>query len=76
MKNITLSVDEKVLDAARRYAAARNTSVNGIVRQYLTSLAAREDRAGKARRRLQKLSDRSTARVGKRTWSRDDLHGR
>jgi hypothetical protein len=76
MKNITVSVDDEVLAAVRRYAAERNSSVNALVREYLTSLAAREDRARRARARLRQLSNRSQGRLGKKTWSRGDLHGR
>jgi hypothetical protein len=64
MKNITLSVNEQVLAAARRYAAERNSSVNALVREYLASSAQREDRAAQARERLKQLSRQSNARVG------------
>jgi len=76
MKNITLSVDEKVLAAVRRYAAEHNSSINGLVREFLTGIAEREDRARKARRRIQELSKRSTARIGSRSWTREELHDR
>ncbi len=65
MKNITLSVDERVLAVVRRYAAGQNSTVSALVRDYLTNLAAQEDRAERAR-----------ARLRKKTWSRDDLHAR
>ncbi len=35
VKDITISVDEKVLAAVRRYAAKRSTTVNQLVRDYL-----------------------------------------
>ena len=76
MKNITLSVDENVLAAARRHAAERDSSVNALVRDYLTKLAAYENRADRARPRLRQLSGQSTGRLGKKTWSREELHGR
>jgi len=76
MKNITLSVDENVLSAARQYAAARSTSINQLVRDYLTEVAQHEDRARKARRRIRSLSNRSTARIGRASWTREDLHER
>jgi hypothetical protein len=76
MKNITLSVDEGVLRAARRYATERNSTVNALVRDFLTDIARREDRARTARERIRELSERSSARIGKRTWTRDDLHAR
>lgn len=76
MKNITLSVDEKVLAAVRRYAAEHNSSINSLVREFLTGIAERENRARKARRRIQELSKRSTARIGSRSWTREELHDR
>ncbi len=74
MKNITLSVDEKVLAAVRRYAAEHDSSVNGLVREYLQKIAFSEDRARMARTRIQELSRRSPARVGPVTWKRGELH--
>lgn len=76
MKNITLAVDENVLEGVRVYAAKHNTTVNAIVRQYLTAIAEQEDKTVRARRRLRELMDRSTLDVGPVTWSRDDLYGR
>ena len=76
MKNITLSVDETVLATVRRRAAEQNSSVNALVRDYLTNLAAQEDRARRARSELRKLSAESRARLGKKTWTRDSLHER
>ncbi len=76
MKNITLSIDENVLAAVRRHAAERNSTVNALVREYLTNLAAQEDRAKRARARLRQLSKQSTGRLGKKTWTREELHDR
>lgn len=76
MKNITLSVDENVLATVRRHAAERNSTVNALVREYLTNLAAHEDRAAQARARIRRLSKRSQMRVGPKTWLRDELHER
>ncbi len=76
MKNITLSVDEKVLAAARRYALAHDSSVNGLVREFLNQIANSEDRARNARLRIAELSRRSPARIGTITWKRDELHER
>lgn len=76
MKNITLSVDDDVLAAVRRHAAERNSSVNALVREYLTNLAAHENRATRARARLRQLSKQTQGRLGKKTWSREELHDR
>ena len=76
MKNITLSVDDEVLAAVRRYTAEQNSSVNALVRAYLTDLAGHQDRARRARARLRQLSKQSKGRLGKKTWARQDLHER
>lgn len=76
MKNITLSVDDNVLSAVRRHAAERNSTVNALVREYLTNLAKHESRAARARARLRQLSKQSQGRLGKKTWSREELHDR
>lgn len=76
MKNITLSVDENILATVRRQAAAHNSTVNALVRDYLTNLAAHEDRANRARVRLRQLSKESQGRLGRKTWSREQLHDR
>lgn len=76
MRNITLSVDEHVLAAVRRLAAERDSSVNALVREYLANLAAHEDRARRARARLRQLSNQSRGRLGRKTWSREELHDR
>ena len=77
MKNITLSVEEDVLAAVRKYAAARNTTVNGLVREYLGKLAAQEDRAAQARKELVELAKASTFDPGKDwKWNREELYDR
>jgi hypothetical protein len=76
MKSVTLSVDERVLAVVRRYAADRNSSVNALVREFLSSIAQKEDRAGRARQRIRELSEASEARIGSRSWNRDELHAR
>ena len=76
MKNITLSVEDDVLATVRRLAAERNSTVNALVREYLTNLAAHDSRAKRARARLRQLSAQTNGRLGKKTWSRDDLHDR
>lgn len=76
-KNITLAVDEDVLEAVRRIAVDRKTTVNGLVREYLERLALQQDRAAKAREELVKLSQASTWDPGPgRGWTREDIYDR
>ena len=76
MKNITLSVEEEVISAVRRYAAGRDRTVNGLVRDYLREIASREDKVKAARTQIRELSLQSTARLGKARWTREELHER
>ncbi|MBS1825828.1 MAG: MerR family transcriptional regulator [Acidobacteria bacterium] len=76
MKNITLSVDEAVLAGARRYAVEHDSTVNALVREYLTRLASQSENARTARRKILQLSNKSQARIGDARWTRDDLHER
>jgi hypothetical protein len=76
MANLTLSIDDTILEEARKAAARNGTTVNAIVREHLARLATRESRIERARRRLADLAERSTAQVGPRDWSREDLYDR
>lgn len=76
MANLTLSIDDTVLEEARKAAARSGTTVNAIVREHLARLASRQSRLERARRRLADLAERSTARIGPHDWSREDLYDR
>jgi hypothetical protein len=76
MKRIMICVDENVLAALRRCASAQGSTVNALVRDYLTNLAAHEDRATRARGRIRQLSGISRGQLGKKTWPREELHER
>lgn len=60
MKNITLSADEKLINEARRQAAARGTSLNDEFRQWLktqtVSPAQRAERYRNLMKRLQHVN--------------------
>jgi len=76
MRNVTLALHETTVREARRIAAERSTSLNAMVREFLEQLTQRESRTAEARRTIADLSRESTAEVGARSWSRDELHGR
>ena len=76
MKNVTIALNDSLLREARRIAADRSTTLNAMIREFLEELSQRESRAVKARRRIVELCRESQARVGPRTWSRDELHER
>ena len=65
-KNITISVDEEVLQRAQVVAAIRRTSVSELVRGFLKGLTEAEVPVKKdeAREALRKLMDESPYRMG------------
>lgn len=73
MKNVTLSADAALIDAARRRAAADQTTLNEAFRRWLVDYA-------HSRERMQRYDDvmsqlRGTVRVG-RSLTRDQRHER
>jgi hypothetical protein len=75
MKNITLAIDEDVLREVRKIAAERDTTVNGLVREYLGKLAGERDRSARARAELVRLSEESEGRLGSNwRWSREEIY--
>lgn len=73
--NITLSIDEAVVEKARKLAAARGTSVNQMVRDYLESLVRphRPDAFGKE---LRRLTAEGKGRSKGWRFNRESLHER
>lgn len=77
MKNITLAVDDDVLDRARLVAAQRRTTVNAMVREFLAEVGKREDKVAEARRQLLHLMDTSKGcMVPGWNFDRDEAHER
>lgn len=75
MANLTLSVDDDILQKAREVALRERTSVNALVRDYLTRYADAKSRRLDAIDALDALAKRSKSRSSKK-WSREDLHQR
>ncbi len=73
-KNITLAIDEDLLDKVRVLAAMRRTSVNELVRTYLQRLVAQEQERDEVTEELLKLSRESKADMGDWRPSREDTY--
>ncbi len=77
--NITLSLEDDLVKQVRKIAVERDTTLTGLVRTYLQELAAEQASGGRKRREreaLERSFDRFQFRVGKRTWTREELHAR
>ena len=77
--NITLSLDDQFVKEVRKIAVDRDTTLTGMVRDYLQQLAAENATHGRRRRErdaLERSFQQFRFKVGKRTWKRADLHAR
>jgi hypothetical protein len=77
--NITLSLEEDLVKEVRKIAVDKDTTLTGLVREYLQKLASENAKFGRKRRELEHLDesfDRCNVRIGKRNWTRADLHER
>ncbi|MBZ5567450.1 MAG: DUF6364 family protein [Acidobacteriia bacterium] len=74
--NVTLTMDKDLLRAARKVALDRNTSVNQLVRDFLAQLVRESGRQQVAAERMDEFFKRHRIRIGRRTWTRQDLHER
>ena len=77
MPNITLSVDEETVKKVRKIAIDKNTTLTAMVRDYLTSVASRENQQKlEAMEKLNRSFQKMGRDMGKRNWSRENLHER
>jgi predicted transcriptional regulator len=75
MANLTLSLDDDILQKAREAALRERTSVNALVRDYLTHYVDAKSRRLDALDALDGVARRSKSR-STGAWSREDLHRR
>ncbi len=73
--NLTLSVDQQVLERARRVARSMGKSLNELVREYLSNLTAGED-VQRDVDELRELSRRGKGRSRGWRFNREELHER
>jgi len=71
--NLTLSIDQRLLEKARKTAGAMGLSLNEMIRSYLEKVAGEGDRAGTFQE-FRELCIKHGGHSGGRTWSREDLH--
>ena len=77
--NITLTLDDDLVKRVRKIAVDHDTTLTGLVRDYLTKLASEDSAYGSRRREreaLQRSFEQFSFNVGKRTWNREDLYAR
>ena len=77
--NITLSLDAELVKRVRKIAVERDSTLTGMVKNYLEKLAIEDAASGRKRREreaLERTLESFRFNVGKRTWKRADLYAR
>ncbi|MDD9909511.1 MAG: hypothetical protein OXR62_07440 [Ahrensia sp.] len=57
--NITLAIDEDLVQHSRNYASRRGTTLNALIREHLQSLVDAEKRVAEARKGMARLMESS-----------------
>jgi len=76
MENISLSVEENVLQRANARAIAQGTTVNALLYNYLKHYADDLPTYQQATQRILQIAKQSNASSAKPRWTRDSLHER
>ena len=75
MANLTLSLDDELLQKAREAALREHTSVNALVREYLKGYVNARERRLRALDALDAVAERTDS-ASERRWTRESLHDR
>jgi predicted transcriptional regulator len=75
MANLTVSIDDELLQKAREVAVRERTSVNALVRDYLVRYVGSKSQQRAAIRQLDKLASTSRSKLSS-SYTRDELHVR
>jgi len=72
MKNITLSIDDDLLEKGRAYAHSHNISLNVLVRRLLEQAVVRKD--SQWLDEMFRLMDKANVSSKGKRWTRDELY--
>ena len=75
MANLTLAIDDALLQRAREVAVRENTSVNALVREFLSRYVDARSQRLEALARFESVAAACVSR-SPQPWSRDSLHVR
>lgn len=79
MKNVTLAIDEQLIEQARALAERRKTSLNALIRSLLAHEVEQEDRIAWAKAGMKKLMEEARAKAAldagePYVWNRRDAY--
>lgn len=72
-RNLTIQLDEEIINEVKAVATRRGTSVSGLVSAYLSQLAAEDEQYEKARLAALEMLDQAVDR-GEWRWRREDAY--
>ncbi|MCL4674101.1 MAG: hypothetical protein KJZ64_14475 [Sphingomonadaceae bacterium] len=75
-RNLTLAVDEDLLERFRLHAAERKTSVNALLRKHMEEAVGLEERRRNAIARMLELGRGTSARIDMSQWNRAATYDR
>ena len=76
MSNITLAVEDGLLDRVRALAARQGTTVSALVREHFERLIRNEDGLAEAKRELRLLSENTEVDLGPNyRFDRNEIYG-
>lgn len=77
MANVTMKIDDELLKKVRKIAVEKGTSLTGLVRGYLSTVAERDEiQREKAIHKLRHLFSANSTDIGGKNWTREELHER
>jgi hypothetical protein len=77
MPNITFSLDEDTIKKVRKIALEKDTTLTALVRDFLSSVAKRDEQKKKTALKKFKRSFKTLSRdMGSRKWTRESLYER
>lgn len=77
--NVTLSLEDDLVRRVRKIAVDRDTTLTGLIRDYLRDLVTEDAGSGRKRREraaLEESFEKYQFKIAKRTWKREDLYVR
>ena len=72
--NITLTLDDNLVKRVRKIASDRETTLTGMVRDYLEQLAGEHARQKHNLKQLERSFERYQTDIGRPGWRREDLY--
>ncbi len=76
MANVTLKIDDDLLKKARHIAAEKKVSINAIIREKIEEFVSQDTRKETSLMGLDSFYNRCNAKIGTKTWTRDEIHER